>query len=138
MFDFTKNKKYLIISIFCALIATYYFLWVGQQDFFKISDLNVAQNGCYRYTSDSELKNIARHEIIRLYGLEALKEQRKLHITYMSATNEIAVAGRPYGLLKAMYLYFFVKDYVTPMTVIFVNSSNSTCITVQSALYQKN
>jgi hypothetical protein len=73
-----------------------------------------------------------------LYGKDALNEQRKLYIYHFPYTNEIAGGGRPYGFLKAFYLYFFVNNYLTPLTVILVNKPNSMCISVQSALYQKN
>ncbi|MEG1400045.1 MAG: hypothetical protein RR282_04080 [Acinetobacter sp.] len=138
MGNLKNRRKYIVIFTLGILFIAYYFLWLGQRDFYQLTDMDEVEKGCYRYQSDEGLKNIARHEIIRLYGKDALNEQRKLYIYHIPYTNEIGVGGRPYGFLKAFYLYFFANNYLTPLTVILVNNPESMCISIQSALYQKN
>lgn len=139
MIGFINKKRWLVfLCLFIMALIGYYFLWVGESESYQINALEEVEEKCYKYKSNEDVKNIARHEIIRLYGGDALNEQRKLNVFYIKHSNEIAVGGRPYGILKAAYLYFFAQDYLTPLTVILIYQPKNKCASIESALYQKN
>jgi len=58
-----KNRRKYIAIFALGILFIAYFLWLGQRDFYQLTDMDQVEKGCYRYESDEGLKNIARHGI---------------------------------------------------------------------------
>lgn len=48
MGNLKNRRKYIVIFTFGILFITYYFLWLGQRDFYQLTDMDEVEKGCYR------------------------------------------------------------------------------------------
>lgn len=143
MITLQSKKATVKITFGILILVMYIVLWRGYGDFYQLQPLKLVKPDCYAYTSDEDIKNIARHKIIENFGQQGLDEQQHLTVRHrppdeFSAQEIIYVGGHPYGFVQDFYRIFFTTEYIHNITAEFRVDKDKHCVEFISALYPKN
>lgn len=122
---------------FVAGIFSYIIAWSGWSEPYKLQPLIMAKEGCYFYSNEDDIKNIARRTIINAAkGLEVEVIAQK-RFTVMDEGKNYYITGWPQHLVK-VFDRIFNRPYIPTMTVILEKDASVKCVYIKEALYQKD